>query len=63
VDALRHDDIGRARHTPPGERARQALDVMRTGMRLRLIALRQRFPNATEQEIEEMLRRWLARNG
>jgi hypothetical protein len=31
MDALRRDDIERARATPPEEKARQALEAMRTG--------------------------------
>jgi hypothetical protein len=62
VDPLRRDDLERARHTPIEERGRQALELMRTGIRLRRIALRTRFPEASEEEIEERLRRWLARD-
>jgi len=63
MDPLRHDDLERARRTPPEERAMQALELMRTGIRLKRIALRERFPEASEAEIEQRLRRWLARDG
>jgi hypothetical protein len=61
VDPLRKDDIERVRRTPPRERARQALELMRTGIRLQRLALRRQFPDATEEEIEQRLRQWLAR--
>jgi hypothetical protein len=62
VDVLRRDDIQRARATPAAERARQALEMMRRGIELKRVALRQKHPNATERAIDEMLRRWLARD-
>jgi hypothetical protein len=61
MDSLRRDDIERARRTPPELRAAQALDAMRTGIRLRRAALRLRHPDASEATIESLLRRWLAR--
>jgi hypothetical protein len=63
MDRLRQDDVERARATPPAERARQALEAMRTGIRLKRAALRTRFPGAADHEIEERLRRWLERDG
>jgi hypothetical protein len=36
--------------------------MMRVGIRLRRTALRTRHPDATEEQIEEMLRRWLRRD-
>jgi hypothetical protein len=63
MDRLRMDDIERAQRTTPEERARQALGLMRMGIRLQRIALRQRLPAASEAEIEQRLRRWLARDG
>jgi hypothetical protein len=62
VDPLRRDDIERARRTPPAERARQALEAMRTGFRLKRLALRARFPEESEAQLEERMRRWLARH-
>ncbi|HJW69759.1 MAG TPA: hypothetical protein VJ829_10415 [Candidatus Binatia bacterium] len=62
MDPLRRDDIERARRTPPEVRAKQAFEAMRTGIRLRRAALRARYPAATEEEIEGLLRRWLARD-
>ncbi len=63
MDQLRHDDLDRARRTPIEERARQALEMMATGIRLQRVALRSRYSQATEEEIEQRLRAWLARDG
>ena len=60
MDALRRDELDRARRTPPEERLAQALAMMRMGFRLKRVALRQRFPEDSEAQIEERLRRWLA---
>jgi hypothetical protein len=60
VDPLRRDDLERARATSPEERARQALEAMRTGIRLKRAGLRVRFPEASPEEIEDHLARWLA---
>jgi hypothetical protein len=62
VDALRRDDLERARLTPPERRAAEALEVMRAGFRLKRIALRLRHPEASEEEIDQHLRRWLQRD-
>jgi hypothetical protein len=62
VDALRRNDIERARRTPPAVRARQALAARRTGIALRRQALCAAHPAASENEIEVLLRRWLARD-
>jgi hypothetical protein len=62
VDALRRDDIERARATSPEEKARQAFDAMRTGIRLKRAALRERDPQATAEQIEQRLQRWLERD-
>ncbi len=63
MDRLRHDDLDRARRTPIEERARQTLDMMASGIRLQRVALRSRYSSATEEEIEQRLRAWLARDG
>ncbi|MEO5727058.1 MAG: hypothetical protein ABI134_23365 [Byssovorax sp.] len=63
MDQLRHDDLDRARRTPVEERARQTLEMMAAGIRLQRVALRSRHSKATEEEIEQRLRAWLARDG
>jgi hypothetical protein len=59
VDSLRKDDVDEMRATPPEEKARQAFDLMRTGIRLKRAALRERHPEASDAEIEAMLQAWL----
>jgi len=61
MDPLRRDDIERARATSPEEKARQTLEAMRTGFRLKRAALQTRFPAATPEEIERLFQRWLER--
>lgn len=61
VDRLRREEIEEARNTPPEEKARQALDLMRAGIELKLAGLRARHPEATDQEIEALLEAWLGR--
>lgn len=60
VDALERDAIERTRQTPPEERARQTLELMRTGYRLKRAGLRARHPAESEEQIEQRFRRWLA---
>jgi len=62
MDALRRDDVERARTTTPEDKARQAFDAMRTGIRLKRAALRARHPAASAEEIEQRLQRWLERD-
>jgi hypothetical protein len=59
VDALRRDDIERARRTP-SERLSRALDAMAAGIQLKRDSLRQRFPTASPPELEAMIDHWLA---
>jgi hypothetical protein len=58
-DLLVADEIERQRDVSPSERARQALDQMRFGIRLQRVALRQRYPSEPAAAIEERLHRWL----
>jgi hypothetical protein len=60
---LDRDLIDFARRTPPGERGRQALDMMRAGLRLKRAALRARYPQATDEDIERRFLEWLAGDG
>jgi hypothetical protein len=62
VDRLREDDLERARTTPPAVKLQQALEAMATGIRLKRVALRRRHPNASDDELESMLRAWLERD-
>jgi hypothetical protein len=59
VDALRKNDIERARCTSEAKKLSLALDLMATGIQLKRAALTNRYPNETEEQIEKRLRRWL----
>lgn len=63
MEALRQDDLERARHTPPEEKAKQAFALMRFGIKLQRSKLRQEFPDETDQQIRQRLLRWMARDG
>ncbi|MEO8800058.1 MAG: hypothetical protein ABI551_19335 [Polyangiaceae bacterium] len=60
MDALRKDDIERAKATPPGEKARQALELMAMGIAMQRNKLRALDPHASDEDIEERLYAWLA---
>jgi Rv0078B-related antitoxin len=60
VDPLRRDDIEQARRATPEERATQALQMMRAGFRLKRSALRARYPDESDDEIDARFRLWLA---
>ena len=59
MDRLRRDDIERARRATPAEKARQALEMMRAGIRLKRAGLRARYPDESDQQIEQRVRQWL----
>lgn len=63
MDPLRRDDLERARQTPAGVRAGQALEAMRLGFKLRRMTLRTQNPSASEEEIDQLFREWLVRGG
>ncbi len=63
MDVLEADDREQARGLSPAEKLRQALEMMRSGIRLKRARLRQRFPNASEGEIDQYLTEWLAQQG
>jgi hypothetical protein len=60
VDALRKDDLARARTTPPGEKLRQALELMQLGIDLKRRRLRAADPGASELEIDAHLLAWMS---
>ncbi len=60
MDALRRDDIARARQTPPAEKLLQALRLMETAIELKRTQLRLRHPGADEAGIEAELDRWMS---
>lgn len=59
VDALRADDVRRARQRSPSVGLKQALEMMETGFELQRARLRRAHPGATTDEIDALLRRWL----
>ncbi|HEX3772270.1 MAG TPA: hypothetical protein VHV30_15445 [Polyangiaceae bacterium] len=61
VDALERDDLEVALRMTPEERARDLMEVIRTGFRLKEAALRARFPNESDAEIDARFQRWLDR--
>jgi hypothetical protein len=60
VDALESHDIAVAREAEPGEKLEQALELMAVGFRLKLDALRNRRPDASEAEIRAEFEQWLS---
>lgn len=60
MDALEADDREEARRLTPAEKLGQALEVMRTGIRLKRVALCRQYPQADETEIDRRLAEWLA---
>ncbi|HZX97646.1 MAG TPA: hypothetical protein VFE90_24225 [Myxococcales bacterium] len=59
MDPLRRDEIERARSASPEEKARQALEMMRAGIRLKRAGLRARYPHESDEQIEERVSQWL----
>jgi len=60
VDALRKDDLERARSTPPGEKAHQALELMAMGIAMQRKKLRAQDLTVSDEEIEARLLAWLS---
>ena len=58
---MRRDDRLRAAATSPEEKAQQALEMMDLGVELQRTKLRVADPLASDAEIEQRLRAWLAR--
>ena len=57
---LRAEEVERYKAQSPGERAREALQVMRDGFALKRGNLRRQHPQASEDEIDSMLLAWMA---
>ncbi len=60
MDALREDDVERARTTPPGDKLRQALELMKLGIELQRRKLRAADPAGSEEEIDAPLLAWMS---
>ena len=63
MDALLAHDREHARQLDPAEKLRQALDVMRAGIRLRRSSLRRHLAEADETEVDHHLAEWLRGDG
>lgn len=59
MDKLRRDDIRRAMETSPSIKALQALETMATGIELKRVALRVKFPALDDAARDALLRVWL----
>jgi hypothetical protein len=59
VDPRQKEDVERMNRLSPEERLRAVFDVVNAGVRIRQSALRAQHPDATDQEIQSMLREWL----
>lgn len=62
MDALRRDDVEYMRKTPLPEKAKLVFELMQFGFDLKRANLRNRRPEATDEEIDQDFRRWLARD-
>jgi hypothetical protein len=60
VDALRKDDVKRARSTPPGQKLRQALELMQLGIDLQRRRLRAAAPDVSDEEVDARLLAWMS---
>lgn len=63
MDALEAHDREQAVRLDPAEKLMQALEVMRTGIRLKRSTLHRQFPEADEGEIDRRLTEWLRSDG
>lgn len=62
VDALEAHDRELANELTPSAKLAQALEMMRTGIRLERSALRRQYPEADEADIDRRLAAWLSRD-
>jgi hypothetical protein len=63
MDALEAHDREQALRLDPAAKLVQALEVMRTGIRLKRSTLRRQNPEADEADIERRLAEWLRSDG
>jgi Rv0078B-related antitoxin len=59
LDSLTRSDVEISRATPAAEKLAQALELMQLGIRLKRDALRAKAPDASDDEIQSALERWL----
>jgi hypothetical protein len=60
VDPFLKDEIERARRMSESDRLLRALEVMAMGIELKRTSLRERYPEASERDLEAKLEEWLA---
>jgi len=60
MDALQAHDHEEASQLTPAEKLGQALEIMRTGIRVKRQTLSRQYPDADDPEIERRLTQWLA---
>jgi hypothetical protein len=63
MDALEAHDREHALRLNPAEKLLQALEVMRTGIRLKRSTLRRQLPEADEADVDRRLAEWLRSEG
>lgn len=59
MNPLRKQDIQRKAQMSPQERMREVFAAHDEGIRLKWLALKARYPSATEAEIDAKLNEWL----
>lgn len=59
VDPLRRADLEHARQTPPAEKLREALEMMDYGLSLKRASLGRAHPEATDEELNQLLEEWI----
>ena len=62
-DPFREHDVEVSRRDSPAKKLAQALEMMESGFRLKRAALRHLRKDATSQELEEAMTRWLCSDG
>ncbi len=58
-DPLLQHDLEVSQSDPPEKKLAQALDLMESGIRLKRAALAHSQKDATQEQLDEMLKRWL----
>ena len=61
MDPLRADDIAYYGALSAGARLRLALQMMEEGFAMQRAHLRRRHPDASDEELESLLRAWMCR--
>ena len=62
-DPLRENDVEVSRAQAPAQKLAQALDMMEAGLRLKRAALAHSHQQASAQQLDELMKRWLCSDG